>query len=66
MRNHNDLSGSAKQSFRRTPLQRKVDRYLVGMDRVHKKITASPDGYRKFLQRAGILDEQGNLTEHYK
>lgn len=43
-----------------------VQEKLVAMDEFFEKVCSSPETARAFLQRAGILDNKGNLAEYYQ
>ena len=42
-----------------------VKQYLEAMDRAARKYSASKETARAALVEAGIVDEKGELTEHY-
>ncbi len=46
--------------------QEDLKRLLEEMERLNKEHLASPEKARAFLVEAGIIDEQGALTEHYR
>jgi hypothetical protein len=55
----------AKTRKRAAPLS-KAEQELQVLKAYVKKITSSPVDSRALLQRAGIIDEKGGLTEHYR
>jgi len=39
---------------------------LILMKKTHKKLISSPEKAKQFLVDCGIVDNNGNLTEHYR
>jgi len=43
-----------------------VEKELAAIDRTYKRVSKSRKSAREFLQRAGILDDNGKLSERYR
>jgi hypothetical protein len=41
-------------------------KFLAAVEQVHESIMASPEAAREFLQKAGYLNEDGSIADHYK
>ena len=50
---------------RKQPLS-KVDKEIAAIDAYVKKISKSKEASLEFLQKAGILDKNGDLAKHYR
>lgn len=50
---------------RKQPLS-KVDKEIAAIDAYVKKISKSKEASLAFLQKAGILDKNGELAKHYR
>jgi hypothetical protein len=56
-----------KRTTTTTPVKLSVaEQELKTMKAYIKKVTSSPEDSRALLQRAGIIDEKGGLTEPYR
>jgi hypothetical protein len=46
--------------------EKQFKKYMEAIERAGKKIMASKETARAALMEAGIVDENGHLTEHYR
>jgi hypothetical protein len=40
--------------------------FLAAVEQVRETVTASPEAARDFLKKAGYLNQDGSVSDHYK